>query len=307
MKTKIEWCDYTFNPWIGCSKVSAGCANCYAEGIAKRFKLAEWGKSADRILSSDKYFQLPLQWDRKAKKNKTRYKVFCASMADVFDETVSDKWRVKLFHLMEKTKNLDWLLLTKRAKNAKRFMDVWNYSPVQVERNKNVWIGVSVENQSEADERIPVLLQIPAEKRFLSIEPLLEKIDLTNLPVPLDIDQRGFHISCLQRSDDRFYNVHPVIDWVIVGGESGSKARPMHPEWVRSIRDQCIAAGVPFFFKQWGEYYPYQVTYGMKSTPYKYEGGKSLAFKLGKKKSGRVLDGREWNEFPKNANEEDAK
>ena len=275
--SKIEWTDHTFNPWIGCTKVSAGCKNCYAETLMdKIWNKAKWGKGQKRILISEKNWNLPLKWDKEAAKEGVRKKVFCASLADVFDEEVPDRWRIILFDLITQTQNLDWLLLTKRPEKAKSFFDEYGFN----EDNgffKNVWIGTSVENQKTANERIPILAQIPAKFRFLSCEPLLENVDLN-----------------LQE-----YQRHPEyawgIDWVIVGGESGNDARHMNIDWVRSIKDQCLEYDVSFFFKQWGEYYP---------NCFLDENGNRIEStiwydKIGKKKSGRLLDGQEWNQFPK--------
>lgn len=319
MKTKIEWCDYTFNPWIGCSRVSPGCANCYAEGIAKRFKLAEWGKSAERILSSDKYFNLPLQWDRKAAKNKTRYKVFCASMADVFDEKVPWQWKVKLFNMIRKTNNLDWLILTKRPHNAKAFFNSFQIHSYEKESfYRKIWLGVSIENQKAAEERIPVLLQIPAAKRFLSMEPLLGDVDLENICEDFgdDLGDGAIYLNALtgerymQDGIEKEQNSYSRIDWVIVGGESGRNARPMNPDWVRSLRDQCVEAEVPFFFKQWGEWVAVNFTFwgtgvqvnsNLKKHCFPFsedENHGTFVAKVGRGKAGRILDGREWNEFP---------
>lgn len=276
--SKIEWTDHTFNPWIGCQKVSAGCANCYAESFANRFGLAEWGAAGTRVRTSAVNWRQPLSWNRKAQAKGVRAKVFCASLADVFEDREEvAPWRADLFDLIAQTKSLDWLLLTKRPENVNCMVPArWlapGLWPV------NVWIGTSVENQAAADERIPHLLEVPAQVRFLSMEPLLGYVDLSGRTVDdVWIDQD------YADSDPELGRVVAregwPIHWVIVGGESGEHARPMLEPWARYALYQCGAAGVPFFFKQWGEYSP------------------DSALRVGKARAGRVLCGREWNQFP---------
>ena len=229
--TKIEWADHTFNPWTGCTKVSPACDHCYAEGWAKRSGHVKWGSGQPRRRTSDANWRMPLKWNREAERTGVRPRVFCASLADVFDNAVDPQWREDLFDLIAATPNLDWLLLTKRIGN------VGNMLPVPFDFDKhfpNVWLGATVVNQEEADRDIPKLLAVPAAKRFLSIEPMVSHIDIK---------------SYLNRHME-----HAVlrIDWVIVGGESGPGARPMSPDWARSIRDQCEEAGVALFVKQMG-------------------------------------------------------
>ena len=318
--SKIEWCDHTFNPWMGCTKVSAGCKNCYAETMMdKRYNKVEWGKGKSRILTSEANWKLPLRWDKKAHLANIRElgkgfeniskaftpefesrhvkfnrpKVFCASLADVFDEEVSDEWRYRLFALIQQTQNLDWLVLTKRPTNAKRF--ILEYLDKIVGSKTiyfNLWIGTSVENQETADERIPQLLQIPAAKRFLSMEPLLGPVDF------------------YQTSNNMPTKGHPWrnapiltdIHWVIVGGESGRNARPMNPDWVRSIRNQCLSANVKFFFKQWGEWkhlsYQEWIDSRNKIELELFNEAWDYMGKVGKVKAGRLLDGVEYNDMP---------
>lgn len=310
--SKIEWCDHTFNPWYGCTKVSAGCANCYAETMmSKRFKKVVWGKGQARILTDVANWKLPIRWDKKAStaniraladgfknaykaftpdwKNErvkfNRPKVFCSSLADIFDEEVSDDWRYRLFALIQQTQNLDWLVLTKRPKNALRFIREYLDKIVGSKTIfSNLWIGTSVENQAAADARIPLLLQIPAAKRFLSMEPLLGPVDF-------------YKTSASMPAKNHPWRNAPIltdIDWVIVGGESGKQARPMHPEWVRSIRNQCQSANVKFFFKQWGEWYP--------NCLLEEDGSRDESTiwldKIGKENAGRLLDGVEYNDMP---------
>lgn len=282
--TKIEWADHTFNPWVGCSKVSAGCANCYAEEMMdKRYGRAQWGDNGTRVRTSDANWKKPLQWNKAAAAAGERHRVFCASLADVFEDRDELKsWRDDLFRLILATPNLDWLLLTKRPENVRRMMPFHNCElPLP-----NVWIGTSVENQEQADKRIPELLMIPAKVRFLSIEPLLGQVDLKLWQSEgLPIDAEPFR----ERAD--------LLHWVIVGGESGRDARPMHPDWVRSIRDQCQAADVPFFFKQWGEFSPYvKVVEGNTIIDKELDGGHVT--RVGKHAAGRKLDGQIHDAVP---------
>jgi protein gp37 len=223
--TSIQWCDHTFNPWWGCTKVSSGCNNCYAETFARRTGRAKWGDDEPRVVVSDATWHNPVKWDRAAAKAGERRRVFCGSMCDVFEDREDlVNSRVRLFELIHRTPSLDWLLLTKRPEAASVWLEgsllqgLW---PLD-----NVWLGTSIENQATADDRIPHLLPIMAKMRFLSMEPLLDQV-----------------------------YVQPWlggIDWVIVGGESGPKARPFDLAWARSIRNQCKYAGVPFFMKQVG-------------------------------------------------------
>lgn len=267
--TKIEWAHHTFNPWMGCSKVSEGCKNCYAEEMMDhRYGKAKWGPDGTRPVTSDANWKLPKKWDKEAEKAGERHRVFCASLADVFEDRedlVAPRHR--LMDLIYLTPHLDWLLLTKRPDIAYWWSEKW---PLRT----NVWLGTSVENQKAADERIPWLLRTKSTKRFLSVEPLLGPIEFS------DVSRRVDAVSVLgQRAVSG-------IDWVIVGGESGKKnVRPMKAEWPKSLRDQCQALNIPFFFKQWGEY----------GDPAVYPGA---MYPIGKKLAGRKLDGREWNEVP---------
>jgi protein gp37 len=239
--TGIAWTDYTFNPWIGCSRVSPACAHCYAATLANtRMKLDVWdGKERKpRHITAASTWKQPLAWNRKAEREGRRYRVFCASMADVFENRADlDDTRARLWQLIEETPSLDWLLLTKRPENATGLTpNRWNHYDKGFPAN--VWIGTSVENQHWADIRIPRLLDVPAKVRFLSCEPLLGPVKLTfGRFVPSGPYSFGGHIS---RS----------IHWVICGGESGKGYRQMNLDWVRSLRDQCQEASIPFFYKQ---------------------------------------------------------
>ena len=230
--TKIEWADHTFNPWWGCSKVSAGCKNCYADKLDSRFGGDHWGADAQRKPMSDAHWRKPLKWNLAAAGG-ARKRVFCASMCDVFEilpashpsYELLERSRRRLWDLIERTPHLDWLLLTKRPENfAHRIPGFRHPWP-------NVWLGVTAENQEQADLRIPILLSTPAALRFVSYEPALGPVDFKK------------HMSGGQEFAYTF-------DWLIVGAESGPGARPMSEEWVRSARDQCRFYGVDFFYKQ---------------------------------------------------------
>lgn len=255
--TKIEWADHTFSPWTGCTKVSPACDHCYAEGWAKRSGHVKWGSGQPRRRTSDANWRMPLKWNREAERTGVRPRVFCASLADVFDNEVDPAWRADLFKLIADTQNLNWLLLTKRVGNVMKMANEVADMPrtgshtghliAHQWRNgsppKNVWLGATVVNQEEADRDIPKLLTVPAAKRFLSIEPMLGPMLL-----PFERLREWNRIALLNQQE------HAVsrIDWVIVGGESGPGARPMSPDWARSIRDQCEEAGVALFVKQMG-------------------------------------------------------
>lgn len=232
-KTAIEWTDATWNPVSGCTKVSPGCAHCYAERITLRFKRGGPflpGKTTINV--HPERLKLPLSW-------RSPRRVFVNSMSDLFHEEVPLTFIQDVFCVMEQAKHHIFQILTKRHERLAHLAP-------ELPWPSNVWMGVSVENQVWADRRIPCLKTVPASVRFLSCEPLLRPLDLR----------------CHLKG----------IDWVIVGGESGAKARKMDPDWVRNLRDQCSAASVPFFFKQWG---------GRNS-----------------KAGGRLLDGRTWDEMP---------
>lgn len=259
--TSIAWCDHTFSPWVGCTKVSPGCAHCYAEALDRRTGHARWGKDAKRERTSADYWKQPLKWNRKAAEAGVRRRVFCGSLCDVFDAQVPDVWRVELFDVIRRTPWLDWQLLTKRPENIGRLVtaaiDAFPCAPdaamttvdellqpwVEGHAPANVWLGVSVENQEQADKRIPLLLQQEAAVRFLSMEPLLGPVDLSAF-------FGGPYVALPGDRVEPNYNFG--IHWVIVGGESGPQARPFDLAWARSIRDQCKAAGVACFVKQLG-------------------------------------------------------
>lgn len=261
--TGIDWTDHTFNPWWGCTRVSPACNNCYAETFAKRLGKDLWGKNAERRFFGAKHWQEPVIWNAKAEAAGKPKFVFCASMADVFEvgpDGLSAE-RSRLYELIWETPWLTWLLLTKRPENARLLLP---WAP-ESEPWPNVWVGTTVEDQKRADERIPLLLDTTASRRFLSMEPLLGPVDL----IP---EAFGGYPESDQWTRDREVGRVPLIDWVITGGESGAGHRPPDPEWFRSVRDQCSAAGVPLWFKQWG--------------------GRTA------KAGGKELDGVEWCERP---------
>lgn len=300
-ETKIEWTrgpngeqGFSFNPWVGCTKVSDGCNSCYAESWAKRSGSVTWG--GERRLTSAANWAMPLKWNRIAAETGTRPRVFCASLADVFDNQVLREWRYDLLWLISNTPNLDWLLLTKRIGNAQEMLDsecARMGFPWSAERWPHVWLGATVCNQKEADRDVPKLLAVPARVRFLSIEPMLGPIDIST------IRARFVAVNGPAVGDISAGLIKPLegpcgIDWVICGGESGPKARPMRAEWARSLRDQCEAANVAFLLKQWGEWLPDNQNPTM-APPHDQSG----AIKVGKKSAGRLLDGVEHNGYPK--------
>lgn len=241
-KTKISWTDSTWNPWMGCHKVSAGCKYCYMFREQKSY-----GNDPNVVRRSKTKFSEPLKW-------KDARRVFTCSWSDWFIEE-ADTWRNEAWDIIKRTPHLTYQILTKRPQNiAARLPQDWG------DGYPNVWLGTSTENQDTADERIPMLLQVPAVVRFLSCEPLLGKIDLWQW------------LGGAREPIGSFWNGEGSgVAWVIVGGESGPNFRPMNLDWARSIRDQCVKASVPFFFKQ-------EAAYRNETNP--------------------TLDGVEWHQFP---------
>jgi protein gp37 len=306
--TGISWCDATFNPWWGCTKVSPACDHCYAERDARRFAPGKtlWGVGAERRTFGDAHWQMPLRWAKTLPaKLGRRPRVFCASMGDVFDKDAPEVERARLFRLIAETPELDWLLLTKRIGNVHRLAPPeWVAAPPAREIPRwphNVWLGITVVNQEEADRDIPKLLELPASVRFLSVEPMLGPVDVFS-----SITGELLHVSGNEFDPG-------CIDWVICGGESGPSARPMHPEWVSKLRRQCGNAGVPFHFKQWGEWAPgicpgddlnartvfMTVEGALAAYPTRPEGTQSRVMsRVGTKAAGRELDGRTFDGFP---------
>lgn len=253
--TSIEWCDATFNPWIGCSRVSEGCRFCYAETLMdKRWGKVQWGPQGERKRTSDAKWREPVRWNQQAKREGRRYRVFCASLADVFEDRAElVDWRRELLDLIVHTPHLDWLLLTKRPENINRMIEqatgfseasMWFHAV-----GDHVWIGTSVEHQAAANQRVPELLRVPAKIRFLSCEPLLGPVDLLQVgPEAWDVLHGWKANAC----NDQGWANTPAINWVIVGGESGPGARPMSLSWAESIIQQCRRADVPVHVKQLG-------------------------------------------------------
>ncbi|SEM65776.1 protein gp37 [Mucilaginibacter gossypiicola] len=301
--SSIEWTDHTFNPWWGCMKVSEGCKNCYAEKQDNRYnhENPHWGPNSTRKTQSKQYWRMPFKWDLDAKQVGINAKVFCASMGDVFeDHPQLNELRIDLFYIIINTPNLIWQLLTKRPENILKMVpDAWlkNWPD-------NVWIGTSVESQPVAEERIPILLMVPAKVRFLSCEPLLGRLDLANIC-------NGFNALTGFDGYIKKFAYARGIDWVICGGESGHTERPLHIESARQLRDQCAKYGVPFFFKQWGDWVeldqmPPHVKRDLednyiraKSKVFHDENNYYRFYKLGKTMAGALLDGVTHKNFPK--------
>lgn len=277
--SSIEWTHHTFNPWWGCTKVSPACAHCYAERDSKRYySLPLWGDDASRRFFGDDHWNDPIRWNRRAEKLGERQRVFCASMADVFEDRADlALHRERLWRTMQQCQRLDWLLLTKRPENFEKLLPWGRAGSEGWGRDRrtewrHAWLGVTCEDKKHGLPRVEILRRTPAVIRFLSVEPLLEELGT--------IDLTG-------------------IDWVIVGGESGSGARPMHPRWVRNIRDQCIEAGVAFHFKQWGQHVPFDhATPEHVARPDVEAFPDMPCYSVGKHVSGRILDGRTHDAFP---------
>jgi protein gp37 len=317
-ETKIEWTDFTWNPVLGCTRAGAECRNCYAEIMAARFSdLGQWGHGIAKrvklpgggtdhrwtgeVRFVDHMLDRPLRW-------KKQRRIFVCSTSDLFHPSVPDEWIDKVFAVMALCPQHTFQVLTKRPERMRKYLsDANNRLKAAAIATRmhatgrwtftdeisllwplpNVWLGTSIADQATADERIPHLRDTPAAVRFISAEPLL------GLTIP---DLTG-------------------IDWVIVGGESGPGARPMHPAWPRSLRDQCIAAGVAYFFKQWGEWLPGE---GDGNAPARWQDGHqggredsrewrhfaepgtpgAFTIRVGKKAAGRLLDGRTWDQMP---------
>lgn len=299
-RTTIEWTDYTWNPVTGCTKVSAGCRECYAETMAKRF----WGKR--KFTHVQMYENRLWEPDLNAKKWRGK-KVFVCSMSDLFHPDVTSSFIDDVLETIHNNPDTIFQVLTKRPERA---LEMLTGLPVAraIEVPPNLWIGVSCENQETANERIPLLLQIPAAVRFLSCEPLLGPIDIGKATQAGGIEfEKKYGKIPYGFTWFRSNQIH----WVIAGGESGRNARPMHPDWVRSLRDQCAKALVPFFFKQWGEYIPFeQFSIDIKreirsgNCNHKIEmfgaddGIIYHLHKVGKSKSGNLLDGKQHLNFP---------
>lgn len=290
--TKIEWVDHTFNPWIGCTRISDACDNCYAAAMSHRRGWARFEAGAPRKRTTADNWKKPLLWNKKAAAAGVRAKVFGPSLADPFDAEVSDEWRTDYVNLIESTPWLDYILLTKRPQIAAKFF-AGRRAP------DNLWPGITAENQKMLELRAPIICSIDAKVHVLSAEPLLGLLSASHF---LGTDRHS-------------------LSWVIAGGESGPKARPSHPDWFRSLLNQCQAASVPFFLKQWGEWLAridrdahdpgWRLDYAVENRePRRYRhlnlaGGHGfhgervhLMKRVGKAIAGATLDGREWRQVP---------
>lgn len=264
-QTNISWCNHTFNPWIGCTKVSEECRDCFAESVAGSRPLIKtlWGPGKSRRPASEQTWRDPVRWNAAAVHSGERKKVFCASMSDVFDHEAPAGARARLFALIQSTPQLDWQLLTKRPEFIREQLQeigVWERLPLP-----NVWIGFSAGDQENFDKRWPIIRQIPTVVRFCSYEPALG-------PIVLPPDTVG------------------QLDWLICGGETHQEkymGRKMDPEWAQSIRDQCLRKGVSFFFKQWGNWIP-------EGDRHDWHGKTSARFA----KEGEILGNLKWKQFP---------
>jgi len=331
--TKIEWCDISWNPVVGCTPASEGCRNCYAKALHDmRHKAYLEGKKLPRQyaepfekiqLLEDRITQ-PFSWKKPAR-------VFVNSMSDLFHPDVPDDFIYKVLTTAMCAERHTFIILTKRARRMFQFylkhqFAVWVNAP-------NIWHVVSIENQNAANERLGYFLQVPSVVHGVSAEPLLGDLDLRNVRPVEGYESRRIDalqgVTCYDNGGA--YQDQQKINWVICGGESGPNARPMHPDWARSLRDQCQAAAIPFFFKQWGEWKPISETneeecdqyyyplpenfhgFGTRkcryeNSPIRFDGGEDwysidghpsyLTFRVGKKRAGRLLDGVEWNAFP---------
>lgn len=338
-ETKIEWTGtklptgtilpgYTFNGWIGCSKISAGCKNCYAErDMDHRFGRVKWGEHGTRQVTAPAYWAKPLQWNKQAAAAGWRRKVFAFSLADWLeerDELIHP--RALLLELIAATPWLDWLLLSKRVEGWEdRITEISEYNLIGAAEiaNRwldgkppaNVWLGTSAEDQDTADHRFPRLLEVPAVLHFVSLEPLLGAIDFQ-----LVRDLEGFEtvydtLRGVLSANGQLHLPMPSIKWVIAGGESGPRARPTHLLHAQHLRDQCVAAGVPFFWKQWGEWQSGPIvpdqhfgggakvklsgcSVAVDSNRVRRLDDQHAAVWLGRDRAGHHLEGTEWRQWP---------
>ncbi len=340
--SKIAWTDATWSPITGCSPVSPACTNCYAMRLAgtrlqhhpSRAGLTRETKAGPvwtgEVRFNEQWLAQPLQWKRLRR-------IFVCAHSDLFHERVPEEWIDRVFAVMARCSRHTFQILTKRPERMRNYLTAlyalgerddgeWfsrgMTTPLSGPRIplQNVWLGVTAEDQRRADERIPLLLDTPAAKRFVSVEPMLGAVDLTNLDPNGNFRPVGAHgWSAIWKNNSLG---RQWLDWVICGGESGPNARPLHPDWVRGLRDQCIAANVPFFFKQWGEF-TVAVDRDRDDPDWRLDYSNKLADKpstrwlnlaggcgfhgehfhvmrrVGKRAAGRLLDGREWLEMPR--------
>lgn len=343
-RSKIEWTDATWNPTVGCSLVSPGCTNCYAMKVAARMEAISIAHERDHggdpgplehyrgttqhtrggpvwtgtVRPAFGVLEKPLRWKRPRR-------IFVNSMSDLFHDSVEDEWIDKVFAVMAMSTQHTFQLLTKRPERMRDYLrskapkgdasiarQINSFHHSLGDRRGilelplfNVWLGVSIENQAAANERVECLVQTPAAVRFVSAEPLLGPIDLTNLQIPrawgsglLDaftLDWKDHHQRILAGPPKGY----GPVQWVIVGGESGPGARPMHPDWARSLRDQCAANRVPFFFKQWGEWAPDDLPSELQEHYELLGQWNGTSRKMGKRTAGRELDGRTHQDWPR--------
>lgn len=304
-KTGIAWTDATWNPTTGCTRVSAGCDHCYAFQLHdqrhvawKRGNMpnapAQYHKPFSQVQRFPERLDLPRHWGKPRR-------VFVDSMADLFHEDVPFAIIARVFGTMHSARQHTYQILTKRPQRMREFIawfqEEWlggraGFGAAWPREYQHVWLGVSVEDQQRAEERIPQLLATPAAVRFISAEPLLG---------PLNLAPWLTRVSARYPGDGSVeITEYETVDWVIAGGESGPGARPMHPEWARSLRDQCVAAGVAFFFKQWGEWTPQHplVPPAPRGLVAAGTDAELVVYRVGKHRSGRELDGRTWEQFP---------
>lgn len=327
--SNILWTDATFNPWIGCAKISPGCDHCYAERWAARFPQYAGCWEGRHVTMSDAYWTKPLAWNRRCEREGRRMRVMCGSLCDVMEHNQSadlTPMRRRLGELILATPYLDYLLTTKRPENAGEFSSAaW---PGADRWPANAHLVLTAENQALFDTRAPVALRLPAASHILSLEPLLGPVDVRPYLGVVHADQIG-----ADEVPDDFPaivmgggSIHPPMysspwrdgfSWVIVGGETGPNARPLNPQWARDVRDQCAAAGIHFMLKPWGEWAPDGDASGSgvvvtdchnggsfgpdgSFRPGVFEAGCQHMARVGKARAGRMLDGREWNETPEN-------
>lgn len=298
--SKISWTEKVWNPVTGCTKCSPGCEHCYAEKMAHRLKAmgTPGYENEFKVTLHPERLDEPLKWRKPSR-------IFVCSMGDLFHEDVPDNFIADVFATAMLCPQHTFFFLTKRTGRMYAWMEglrQWQGGD-KLNLMQNCWLGVTVCNQQEADEKIPQLLQIPAAVRFVSVEPMLGGINLIDIP--------GYHFpGCtthdvlsgrlIHHDDDDYCTQDTKLDWVVCGGESGPGARPMHPDWVRGLRDQCAEAGVPFFFKQWGEWASYKDVPHDKYYSHTHIVGldKPCMVRVGKKHAGHLLDGKEYRQLP---------
>jgi protein gp37 len=288
--THIEWADATWNPWYGCKKISPGCKNCYMYREMKHY-----GRDPFTVTRSKTKFSDPLKWANKVRQGGHGPKtIFTCSWSDFFIEQ-ADAWRAEVWDIIRRTPEFVYLILTKRVERMENCLpaDWGNGYP-------NVALGVSAEDQLVADYRVRHLLHVPAMWRFVSLEPLLSEISLTEMDLHdrsllgEDANTQPELTSALEPFNEHIYTRRRALDWVIAGGESGPDARPiLSPRWIRTLRNQCAAFHVPFFFKQWGEFAPIQTA-----------NHTGVIRRVGREAAGNLLDGQVWQQTPWNIPDE---